>query len=74
MSRVFFRNRDQFWWQVFEKPYTRVAPFVLGLGLGFVLIRLKDHCKVSKVGHGVTCPSVLKDAARWVTGSLVHPC
>ena len=61
------------------------------VGHGHLSIRLKDRCKVSKVGQGslvhppqgplqgvqggsgVTCPSVLKDAARWVTVPLVHP-
>lgn len=46
----YLRNRPEFWWKVFEKPYTRVAPFVLGLGLGYILARIKGRLLVSKAG------------------------
>ena len=50
---------------------------VQGGSLGHLPIRLENRCKVSKVGHWVTCPSVSRTAAfnpGWVTGSLVLPC
>ncbi|XP_076437040.1 nose resistant to fluoxetine protein 6-like [Babylonia areolata] len=45
----YLRNRQDYWWEVFEKPYTRVAPFVLGLGVGYLLTRVKGRLNIHKI-------------------------
>ncbi|KAK7474874.1 hypothetical protein BaRGS_00033876, partial [Batillaria attramentaria] len=37
----FLRHSDDFQWEIFQKPYCRAAPYVLGLGFGYALACLE---------------------------------
>ncbi|PVD37234.1 hypothetical protein C0Q70_04229 [Pomacea canaliculata] len=44
----FLRNADDFSWNVFQKTYCRCAPYVLGLGVGYILTRVKGFYTMSR--------------------------
>ncbi|KAK7093037.1 hypothetical protein V1264_008693 [Littorina saxatilis] len=43
------RRQSEYFWTIFQQPYCRVAPFALGLGLGFILDRLKFRFNMHKI-------------------------
>ena len=43
------RRQSEYFWNIYQQPWCRVAPFALGLGLGFILTRLRFRLTMGKV-------------------------
>ncbi|KAL8592546.1 hypothetical protein ACOMHN_030231 [Nucella lapillus] len=48
----FLRRQSEYLWRIYQQPYCRVAPFAMGLVLGYVLTKIKFHFHI---GKAATC-------------------